>query len=819
VSSPLEVRVPDDSGPGSLRAAIDYANSQPGEDRITFKIGTGIQYILLRSALPGIKEKTIIDATTQPRDPSDNSNPLIPIPRIILYGAGVTEQDPRTDLDPVAVPPNPNRSGIYLAPGSDESEVRGLAIVYFNAVAEDFVPLPSAGIEIASASNTIAGNWSGIQPWSSSDATFVNFGYNNLGLYIHGAEATGNTIGEVGIADRNVISGNIGDGIRIEDGGGNQIINAYIGVDLLGSLITDTNQSLILANFGDGIKLSGSSNNIIGGTGAGSLNVISDNILPFKSFYETQYQDASGNGIHLTALELPNPGGQAVLKASTFNTIVNTYIGTDATGTLSSEFTANTGNGIFLEGASGTSIGGATAGGRVLVSGNFGNGIKLGTYVPFDQSLDPLLTTGTTIQNNFVGTDSSGLFTSTSLSNGLNGILLNGASGTTIGGTIALDTQGNRAGNVVSGNLLSGIRLEGNATGNTILGNMVGTTQSGNSDIGNGSSGIQLVDSGNNTIGGTTPGAGNAITGNNGNGILIAGNYAPGAGNLVQGNIIGASTATAQTGGNAFNGIQLVDTTNNTIGGSAIKGGTTLGAGNIITGNGFGSFSRTQLFTTGKSGAQNQGQFAKVAITDSFESIATGAFDGSLGYTAVINQQAISYPDGTTDSFGGPQVVLFTTDATGTSAVPNRLDLSFAVNQFIDPSSEIEIYSGNFLGTASQGRQDSVLITINGSGFSEGVHQAVLLKVIPDTYGLKLDINSAIVWNLDGVPTQVTAGHFLTGKADQFAIALTTSNGEVMVDLFNNKDSEIQRIGTITAPSSSNDWAIRWLTRSSRRMS
>jgi len=86
---------------------------------------------------------------------------------------------------------------------------------------------------------------------------------------------------------------------------------------------------------------------------------------------------------------------------------------------------------------------------------------------------------------------------------------------------------------VISGNCWRD-PLQNGATGNTIQG-MRSDTQSGSSDIGNGTSGVQVVDSGENKIGGTDPGAGNVITGNNGNGILIAGANKPGAGNVSRG--------------------------------------------------------------------------------------------------------------------------------------------------------------------------------------------------------------------------------------------------------------------------------------------
>src|SRR5881275_870955 len=57
-----------DSGPGSLREAIGFANAASTAPRvINFNIpGGGVQTIALASALPAVTKATMIDATTQP---------------------------------------------------------------------------------------------------------------------------------------------------------------------------------------------------------------------------------------------------------------------------------------------------------------------------------------------------------------------------------------------------------------------------------------------------------------------------------------------------------------------------------------------------------------------------------------------------------------------------------------------------------------------------------------------------------------------------------------------------------------------------------
>ena len=67
LTDPLIVRNTDDSGIGSLRNAIVYANETPGTQTIRFAIpGAGPHVIMPQSPLPGIDRSVIIDGDTQP---------------------------------------------------------------------------------------------------------------------------------------------------------------------------------------------------------------------------------------------------------------------------------------------------------------------------------------------------------------------------------------------------------------------------------------------------------------------------------------------------------------------------------------------------------------------------------------------------------------------------------------------------------------------------------------------------------------------------------------------------------------------------------
>jgi uncharacterized repeat protein (TIGR01451 family) len=120
---------------------------------------------------------------------------------------------------------------------------------------------------------------------------------------------------------------------------------------------------------------------------------------------------------------------------------------------------------------------------------------------------------------------------------------------------------------------------------NLILGNYIGTDPTGTRAIGN-VVGILVNSGGNNTIGGTTAGARNIISGNQGAGISFANFFsALPLNNLIQGNYIGVDVTGVNGLGNGTNpqfpgnGVRIVTANGTTI------GGTVVGAANIIANN------------------------------------------------------------------------------------------------------------------------------------------------------------------------------------------------------------------------------------------
>ena len=239
---------------------------------------------------------------------------------------------------------------------------------------------------------------------------------------------------------------------------------------------TDVTGAVARPNIGAGVRLEGgSAGTIVGGTTSDERNVISANL----------------NGIRV--IDSPD------------NIIQGNFIGTDVTGTL------DLGNdvGVFLESSTpgvpdstNNLVGGSVPGAGNLVSGNV-SGVRL-------QFAD---TTNNLVEGNLIGTEVTG---TGSLPNEI-GVVINRAANNTIGGTTAAQR------NVISGNSASGIHISGSeSTDNEIFGNFIGTDITGSLDLGNLENGV-VLDGGtqSNTVGGAIAGAGNVISGNNLNGVLL----------------------------------------------------------------------------------------------------------------------------------------------------------------------------------------------------------------------------------------------------------------------------------------------------------
>ncbi len=357
------------NGTCTLREAIINANNNnqsgstdcpagSGRDTILFNIpGSGPHTISLTSALPTISTPLILDGTSQPGASCTTPGSL----KIVINGANAG-----------------NAVGLTITAGN--SEVRGLVVNRFGG---DGISLMTGN------GNTISCNYVG------TDVT----GMIDLGNGVQGIQvlSSNNLIGGTSPGAGNLVSGNTNEGVNLVGGGGNQVLGNYLGTNATGAAA--------LGNNGSGVFMNSTSNNIVGGTTAGARNVISGNSNGVTFFYSSNNQllgnyiglDASGtadlgntsNGVWFignisdnlvggtlagtrNVISGNNANGILIDGLSTNNQISGNYIGTNASGTGS---IANSLNGVRVQNdATNTLIGGTIAGSgnRIAFNGQTG---------------------------------------------------------------------------------------------------------------------------------------------------------------------------------------------------------------------------------------------------------------------------------------------------------------------------------------------------------------------------------------------------------------------------------------------------------------
>jgi hypothetical protein len=254
--------------------------------------------------------------------------------------------------------------------------------------------------------------------------------------------------------------------------------------------------------------------------------------------------------------------GNGVVVNGSANLILGNGIGMDLTGMIPR---GNHLDGIVLDVTSGPGDNFVLGN---LISGNLGNGIE--AFGP--------ASAGNQIKANFIGTNVQG--EPGNGANALDGILIENTTGYQIGGFAV------GVGNLISGNGRSGVDIVGPGSTNlTVLGNKIGTDVNGQFPLGNGQNGVVIRDgASNNVIGGVVPGAGNLISGNGIDGVLISnigGFGTPTTGNKIFGNKIGtnADGTGPLTNQTQQQGVQIVGADDNWVGGAEP------GQGNLISGN------------------------------------------------------------------------------------------------------------------------------------------------------------------------------------------------------------------------------------------
>jgi hypothetical protein len=366
----------DDSGPGSLRQAITSANGTVNvgglPDRIEFNIpGAGVHTITPGAtngvstdlgALPTIADPVVIDGYTQglgTPDPADDAKPntqAIGNDAVLLIELNGT----RAGF---------NASGLTIS--ADNSSVRGLVINR----------CPGSGIMLASSGNVVEGNFIGTDPSGNIDR-------HNGAVGVWALSGAGNLIGGTTPSARNLLSGNLQSGVRI-DAPGTLVRGNYIG--------TNASGNVAISNvYGVAVTVGGHDALIGGADGDDSTIGAVDGVIGARNVI-------SGNS---EAGILCDTNGNGTLGAVT---IQGNFIGVKAAGSAA---LANLGNGIVNDGRGRsdiTIIGGSAPGAGNVISGNVGSGL-----VDFKP--------GTVVQGNFIGTDITGLIDLGNTANGIRSI-------------------------------------------------------------------------------------------------------------------------------------------------------------------------------------------------------------------------------------------------------------------------------------------------------------------------------------------------------------------------------------------------------------
>lgn len=232
------------------------------------------------------------------------------------------------------------------------------------------------------------------------------------------------------------------------------------------------------------------------------------------------------------------------------NTVTASHIGTDVPGAAA--VAGSGGRGIEIDGDE-NHIGGTPKDQNVVAS-------EWGVFVAAGR--------GNAITGNRLGTDAAG---TTNLSGGGYGVRIGEADANTV-------TR-----NLISGWFV-GVRISGDE--NVLQGNLIGTDLAGTTAIPNGE-GVFIAGGKRNQFGGTNPGDGNVVSGNDWFGIELAQEYVddPADGNVIQGNKIGVdvSGTVAMPNGEALDGYD--DGINIVWGNDNAIGGTDPGAANVIAAN------------------------------------------------------------------------------------------------------------------------------------------------------------------------------------------------------------------------------------------
>ena len=372
----------DDGSAGSLRWAINQANTNLGADTIDFNIaGTGAHTINLLSALPDITEEVVIDATSDDSFAANGSNPAI----VIDANDGAFD-------------------GFRFSSNADNSEIRGFVIrdIGLNAIE----------IQAGASGVTVAGNWIGRY---DSDGTVVageDIGGSPIRLL-----GDNNTIGGITAEDRNVIHDlNYFGGVALDGATAtnNTIAGNYFGTNVDGNSAVEGTDNY--AGYGV-YSINGANNNTIGGPtdnhrnifggvweGVALVNDAGDNNAVQNNWFGlgadgvstihnevagVRMDDADNNTITENVFVGAKWGaGVRIDSGSNDSVIQGNWFGTDENGHL----VAGNWNAVDITGTTtGITVGGVGAGEGNVIANSSDNAIEASTF-----------SIGTTIRGNAI---------------------------------------------------------------------------------------------------------------------------------------------------------------------------------------------------------------------------------------------------------------------------------------------------------------------------------------------------------------------------------------------------------------------------------
>ena len=238
----------------TLREALTAANAAAAIDSVHFAIpGSGVHTIALGSRLPDITQRLVIDGYTQPGAS----------PNTLAVG---NDADLRIEIDG-----GDHGPVLYLncSSGADRCTASGLVVVRGLVVNRAGTGFGDYGVFLNGAGFRIEGNFIGTDPTGSLARR------NAIGIIYNHNGGANTRIGGTEPAQRNLISGNLFDGITLN---GNPASAGMNGTRIEGNYIgTDAAGTSALGNGRDGIRMGHSTGTRVGGTAPGAGNVIAAN--------------------------------------------------------------------------------------------------------------------------------------------------------------------------------------------------------------------------------------------------------------------------------------------------------------------------------------------------------------------------------------------------------------------------------------------------------------------------------------------------------------------------------------------------------------